>query len=156
MNKNRNAFCSPTPTNSRGIISGYASWFDKRDHQGDVVVQGAFSNTLKAWQLMGRKPKMLWQHNPQQPIGVWTHLRQDAHGLYVEGRLALGASLANDAYLLLKEGALDGLSIGFRTVKAVQDQTRKARLLLDIDLIEISLVTFGANPSAVIRDVKFF
>lgn len=91
---------------------------------------------------------MLWQHNPKQPIGVWRHLHEDEKGLYVEGRLALGVAQADEAYLLLKEGAIDGLSIGFRTIKAQHDRGRKSRLLLEIDLIEISLVTFGANTKA--------
>ena len=88
---------------------------------------------------------MLWQHDPKQPIGVWTRLQEDTQGLYVEGRLTLGVTKADEAYLLLKEGALESLSIGFRTIEALQDKERKARLLLNIDLIEISLVTFGAN-----------
>lgn len=88
--------------------------------------------------------------NFKQPIGVWTRLQEDMQGLYVEGRLALGVMQADEAYLLLKEGALDGLSIGFRTLKTMQDKKQKARILLDIDLIEISLVTFGANAKATV------
>lgn len=139
----------------KGVIAGYASCFNIVDQQRDIIAKGAFSKTLRAWQLIGRKPKMLWQHNPYQPIGIWTDLRQDHYGLYVKGYLTLGVALADEAYLLLKTGALDGLSIGFRTVKAVQEKNHKSRLILDIDLIEISLVTFGANPSAVIQQVKF-
>ena len=139
----------------KGLIRGYASCFDKMDQQRDIVVKGAFSKTLHAWHFLGKKPKMLWQHKAHQPIGVWTHLRQDDYGLYVEGQLALGVSLADEAYLLLKEKVLDGLSIGFRTLEAVHDKQRKARLILDIDLIEISLVTFGANPNATVSQVKF-
>ena len=99
-------------------------------------------------------PKMLWQHDPKHPIGIWTYLSEDKRGLYAEGRLALGVRQADEAYLLLKEGILENLSIGFRTVKAVRDKTTKGRLLLDIDLIEISLVTFGANSRALVRQVK--
>ncbi|MBA3814633.1 MAG: HK97 family phage prohead protease [Alphaproteobacteria bacterium] len=138
----------------KGLIAGYASCFDKIDQQRDVITKGAFSKTLRAWHLSGKKPKMLWQHKFHQPIGVWTHLLQDEYGLYVEGRLALGTTQADEAYLFLKFGVLDGLSIGFRTIKAVRDVHRKARIILDIDLIEISLVTFGANPNATVRQVK--
>lgn len=142
-------------TQNKGIITGYASCFDKVDQQRDIIAKGAFSKTLRAWHLSGKKLKMLWQHQPRHPIGVWTHLRQDDYGLYVEGQLALGVAQADEAYLLLKKGVLDGLSIGFRTIEAVQDISKKARRILDIDLIEISLVTFGANSSATVHGVKF-
>jgi HK97 family phage prohead protease len=138
----------------KGIIAGYASFFDLTDQQHDRIVKGAFTKTLKAWRLLGKMPKMLWQHNPKSPIGVWTQLYEDEKGLYAEGRLALGVQKADEAYLLLKEGIMDGLSIGFRPIKALQDKTNKARILLDIDLIEISLVTFGANARAIVTQVK--
>lgn len=138
----------------KGIISGYASFFNVTDQQQDLVAQGAFTKTLRAWRLLGKMPTMLWQHDPKHPIGVWTYLSENKRGLYVEGRLALGVRQADEAYLLLKEGILESLSIGFRTVKAVRDKKTNARLLLDIDLIEISLVTFGANARALVRQVK--
>ena len=138
-----------------GTFSGYAATFGNIDKGDDIIVKGAFSKTLRAWHLSGKKPKMLWQHHPHQPIGIWTHLEQDDYGLYVQGQLALGVALADEAYLLLKKQVLDGLSIGFRTIQAVQDRVRKARLILDIDLIEISVVTFGANSSATVHGVKF-
>ncbi len=156
MNKNINHFSSLHQPQKKGLISGYASFFDIVDHQHDLIAKGAFTKTLRAWRLSGKTPKMLWQHDPKQPIGVWALLEEDEKGLYVEGRLTLGVVKADEAYLLLKEKALDGLSIGFRTVEALQDQNRKARVLLDIDLIEISLVTFGANTKAIIHDVKTF
>lgn len=141
-------------TEKRGTIAGYASCFNKVDHQRDMIAKGAFTRTLRAWHLTGKKPKMLWQHQAHQPIGVWTHLKEDDYGLYVEGQLALGTKQADEAYFLLKSGVLDGLSIGFRTIKATREPKQRARLLLDIDLIEISLVTFGANPSALVSQVK--
>jgi len=137
-----------------GLIAGYASFFDIIDQHRDRVAKGAFAKTLRAWRLSGKTPKMLWQHDPKQPIGVWTRLQEDGQGLYVEGRLTLGVVRADEAYLLMKEGALDGLSIGFRTIEAVQDKDHKARVILDIDLIEISLVTFGANARAIVHQVK--
>lgn len=150
---NRNAF--KMQTKNKGIIKGYGSYFDKVDQQNDIIAKGAFKKTLNAWKLSGKKPKMLWQHQASNPIGIWEHMEEDEYGLYVEGRLALGIQPARDAYVLLKEGILDGLSIGFRTIEAVQDTQRKARLILDLDLLEISLVTFGANPLARVHRVKF-
>jgi uncharacterized protein len=138
----------------KGIITGYASFFDLIDHQNDRIVKGAFAKTLKAWRLLGKMPKMLWQHDPKSPIGIWTRLYEDEKGLYAEGKLALGIQKADEAYLLLKEGIMDGLSIGFRPITALKDKTSKTRILLDIDLIEISLVTFGANTRAVVTQVK--
>lgn len=140
---------------NKGVIKGYGSSFDKVDQQNDIIARGAFAKTIQAWRHAGKKPKMLWQHQAHKPIGVWEHMHEDAHGLYVEGRLALGIQAADEAYILMKEGVLDGLSIGFRTLKAVQDTHRKARLILDLDLLEISLVTFGANPLARVHGVKF-
>lgn len=142
------------PSQKKGVITGYASFFDLMDRHQDRVAKGAFAKTLRAWRILGKTPKMLWQHDPRLPIGVWTHLYEDGRGLYVEGRLALGVKQADEAYLLLKEGVIDGLSIGFRTLNATQDKSSKARLLLDIDLIEISLVTFGANARATVHQVK--
>src|SRR5579872_5731951 len=100
-----------SPIQERGTLKGYASFFHVVDQQQDQVAPGAFKKTLRAWRLVGKMPKMLWQHNPLQPIGVWTHLHEDKEGLYVEGRLALGVRQADEAYLLLKAGVLEGLSI---------------------------------------------
>ncbi|HUX80099.1 MAG TPA: HK97 family phage prohead protease [Alphaproteobacteria bacterium] len=138
---------------NKGLIAGYASYFDIVDQTRDRIIKGAFTKTLRAWRLAGKMPKMLWQHDPKQPIGVWTHLHEDNQGLYAEGRLTLGVAKADEAFLLLKEGALEGLSIGFHIIKAQQDRERKARILLDIDLVEISLVTFGANAKATVSVV---
>lgn len=139
------------PSNSpqkKGIITGYASFFNIIDQTGDQIVKGAFAKTLRAWHFFGKMPKMLWQHDPKCPIGIWTRLEEDERGLYAEGILSLGVKQADEAYLLMKSGAIDGLSIGFRTIVATQSKRQKSRLLLDIDLIEISLVTFGANTKA--------
>lgn len=138
----------------KGMISGYASSFNVTDHQGDRVLKGAFLKSLHSWRVLGKMPKMLWQHDPKCPIGKWTSLLEDDCGLYVEGYLALSIKQADEAYSLLKEGILDGLSIGFRAVKAAREPRSAVRLLLDIDLIEISLVTFGANSRALVHHVK--
>jgi HK97 family phage prohead protease len=104
-------------TEKKGRIAGYASCFEKIDQQRDIITKGAFTKTLRAWNLSGKKPKMLWQHRSHQPIGVWTHLRQDDYGLYVEGQLALGTAQADEAYLLLKRGFLMGFPSAFEPLK---------------------------------------
>jgi len=145
----------PLKQHPKGVcIAGYASLFNIIDQQHDRIAKGAFTKTLRAWRLSGKMPKMLWQHDPKQPIGVWTRLVEDLQGLYVEGQLILGVPKAYEAALLIKEKALDGLSIGFRVIESVHSKYHKARILLDIDLIEISLVTFGANAKATISVMK--
>lgn len=139
---------------NNGMFEGYASVFGTLDHHRDVVVRGAFFKTLRAWKLAGKMPKMLWQHEPQAPIGIWTDMREDQRGLWVKGQLALETQKGREAYHLLKMGAIDGLSIGFRAIKAAKDPTRKARLIQDVDLIEVSLVTFAANGLASVECVK--
>ena len=135
-----------------GIFTGYASVYNVGDTQQDIVKPGAFDRTLKDHTAQKRWPKMLWQHDPAQPIGVWTHMRSDAQGLLVEGRLFLNLQKGHEAYTLLKEGVVDGLSIGYGAAKARRQG--KHRLLEDITLYEISLVTFPANESARIFHVK--
>ncbi|USO01477.1 MAG: HK97 family phage prohead protease [Alphaproteobacteria bacterium] len=139
---------------SRGNFFGYASVFDWIDRQGDTVAQGAFSHSLKKWHMQKKMPKMLWQHKHHEPIGKWTFMGEDPKGLYVEGRLLMDVGRARSAYALMKEGVLDGLSIGYEVKKSYQDQTTKARVLTEIDLHEISLVTFAANEKAKVHHVK--
>jgi HK97 family phage prohead protease len=97
---------------------------------------------------------MLWMHDPGFPIGLWLSIREDENGLAVEGRLALRTQKGAEAYELLKMGALTGLSIGYRVISSQIDTKRKVRVLTDVDLFEISLVTFPANEAARINDVK--
>jgi HK97 family phage prohead protease len=137
-----------------GVFSGYASVFGEIDQQNEVVAAGAFGRTLAFLRRMGRMPAMLWMHDPTQPIGIWQTIREDANGLSVEGRLALRTQRGDEAYELLKMGALTGLSIGYRVVASQIDAKRKVRILTDLDLFEISLVTFPANEAARVSEVK--
>lgn len=137
-----------------GRFSGYASVFGKIDYQNEVVAPGAFLRTLGKWQVEGRMPAMLWMHDPTQPIGLWLSLHEDKNGLAVQGNLALRTQKGMEAYELLKMGALTGLSIGYRVVSSKLDAKRKARILTDLDLFEISLVTFPANEAARVSEVK--
>ncbi len=137
-----------------GVFSGYASVFHTLDQQNEIVAAGAFTRTLRQASQQNRTPAMLWMHDPTIPIGLWQSIREDQNGLAVEGRLALRTQKGAEAYELLKLGALTGLSIGYRVVSSRVDATRKARILTDVDLLEISLVTFPANESARVDDVK--
>lgn len=141
-----------------GHFTGYASVFGVVDHHGDQVMPGAFSKTLaKINGKNGKKtnfPKMLWHHDSRYPIGVWHEIREDKHGLFVHGQLLLDLQQGRETYALMQAGVLDGLSIGFRPVKSRRHQSIKGRILEEIDLHEISLVTFASNPEAKIIDVK--
>jgi hypothetical protein len=128
-------------------ISGYASLFGDTDKGGDVVAPGAYGASLKAMAAEGRRIKMLWQHEPGQPIGVWDEVREDAKGLWVKGRILASVEKGREAKALIEAGAIDGLSIGYRTVKASRTEGGK-RLLSELELWEVSLVTFPMLPSA--------
>ncbi len=128
-------------------IKGYASFFDAVDQGNDVVQRGAYGASLMALKAAGRGVKMLWQHDPAQPIGVWDQVREDARGLFVKGRILQSVEKGREAIALIEAGAIDGLSIGYRTVKATKN-TKGQRLLQELELWEVSLVTFPMLPSA--------
>lgn len=129
------------------VIEGYASLFDAKDQGGDIVQQGAYQKSLRALSGSGRAVKMLWQHDPAQPIGVWDEVREDGLGLWVKGRLLQDVEKGREAAALIGAGAIDGLSIGYRTVRAKKDD-KGQRLLQELELWEVSLVTFPMLPSA--------
>ncbi len=137
-----------------GTFCGYASVFEKLDSQNEIVAPGAFRRSILGWSSRGAAPAMLWMHDPSQPIGIWLSIAEDKDGLAVEGKLALGTQKGREAYELVKMGALTGLSIGYRVVRSQVDSKRKARVLTDVELFEISLVTFPANDAARISFVK--
>ena len=133
-----------------GRFCGYASVFNTVDTQGDRVLKGAFQKSLQK----KSPPKMLWQHDTKEPIGLWHTLKEDSNGLYVEGQLLLDLQKGREAYSLLKKGILDGLSIGCTIKNAEFSDHDGARELSEVDLLEISLVTFAANTDAKILEVK--
>lgn len=135
-----------------GVFEGYASKFGDRDQGGDTVMRGAFKNSLR--QRKAKGVKMLWQHDPSYPIGVWDEISEDATGLYVKGRLLTSVQKAKETYELMKAGIIDGLSIGYRTIKALRDDATGERQLKEVDLWEISLVTFPMLTSATVTSVK--
>ena len=141
-------------TEDDGTFEGYGSVFNNTDLGNDVIKDGAFSRTLRRRGAKG--VKLLYQHKTDMPIGVFTEMREDDHGLYVKGQLALGTTSGRDAYELMKMGALDGLSIGFKVnpQEVSYDKRSGKRIIKELDLMEISLVTFPMNPRATVRSVK--
>ena len=141
-------FAGGKPVMTEGaVIEGYASRFGLPDQGGDIVAKGAFGASLARLAAKGDKVRMLWQHDPTKPIGVWDEIREDETGLWVKGRLLSEVALAREAATLIDAGAIDGLSIGYRTVRAEKDQKGR-RVLTEVELWEVSLVTFPMLPEA--------
>lgn len=135
-----------------GEFAGYASLFNVRDASGDIIMPGAFRRSLARRGVKG--VRMLFQHDPAQPIGVWRDIREDHRGLYVRGRLSLDVARAGELAGLLRDGAIDGLSIGFRTEIATRPDRAGCRRIHRLDLWEISLVTFPMLTGARVAATK--
>ncbi len=135
-----------------GLFEGYASVFDVVDLSRDKVLPMAFAASLR--DRPASAIKLLWQHEPAQPLGVWLRVEEDQRGLYVRGRLNLDIARAREIHALMREGAVDGLSIGYRPVKFSRDRATGVRSLAQIGLWEISIVTFPMLPQARVSAVK--
>ncbi|WP_299195742.1 HK97 family phage prohead protease [uncultured Amphritea sp.] len=138
-----------------GEFEGYGSVFGVKDSDSDIVIKGAFEKSLAAWKEKGRLPAMLWQHKMSEPVGIYTEMKEDENGLYVKGRLLIDDDpLAKRAHAHMKAGSLGGLSIGYMLNEYDYDNQKDAWILKEIDLWEVSLVTFASNEEARISDVK--
>ena len=135
-----------------GTIEGYASLFGAVDQARDMVMPGAFTQTLKTRGL--RKIPMLFQHDPAEPVGIWLELTEDFRGLRARGKLIPDIRRARELLALLRSGAIDGLSIGYRTQRGVIEPRSRIRHLYQVDLFEISIVTFPLLDGARIDAVK--
>ncbi|MDB5630429.1 MAG: phage prohead protease, family [Tardiphaga sp.] len=131
-----------------GLIAGHGSVFNNVDRHGERVAPGAFTKSLAQLPL----PKMLWQHDQQRPIGKWIAGKEDGHGLFLEGQINLKTTSGRDAYEHLIAGDVDGMSIGYREVKAKNEGN--VRVLEELALYEVSIVTFPANTAATVATVK--
>ena len=139
-----------------GAFSGFASVYNKVDQGGDMVMPGAFAKSIAKFTSGEKKFKMLWQHDTRQPIGVWDKVEDTAYGLKVYGRALKSIRQGAEAHTLMKEGVLDGLSIGFKTIESaevVMDE-EYVRQLKGIELWEVSTVTFPMETNALVTDVK--
>jgi len=137
-----------------GTVEGYGSVFGVRDNYDDVIAKGAFVQSLKDHKAAGTMPAMLWQHSADHPIGIWTEMVEDDKGLRIKGQLAMETVKGKEAHALLKMGAINGLSIGFMSKQWAYDRETEVRTLTEIDLWEVSLVTFPANEKARVTNVK--
>ena len=141
--------------NEDGFFSGYGAVFRNIDWYNDIILPGAFKATLAKWANKNKLPPVLWNHSTNEPIGVYTKIIEDEKGLYVEGRLLVNdVPRAKSTHALLKAGAIDGLSIGYKTVKSSYNEDTDIRELIELDLSEVSIVTAPANEESLITSVK--
>ena len=139
----------------KGLFTGYGSVFGEMDYGGDIVAAGAFTRTLEEAKAKGRKFPVLWQHKSSEAIGIYENIFEDDRGLFVEGRLLIDeVQKAKEAYALLRAGAVTGLSIGYSVNKYEMDTENYIRTLTEIELYEVSQVTFPMLDSARIDAVK--
>ena len=146
------AACDLKSVDADGSFEGYASVFGAEDMAHDVVLPGAFKTSLAQRGAQG--VKLLFQHDPAEPIGIWLELAEDTKGLYARGRMMPEVTRAREVLSLMRAGALDGLSIGFRAVKGAREARSGIRRLKEIDLWEISIVTFPMLAEARVQTVK--
>lgn len=136
-------------------FEGYASTFGgEPDKYGDVIEPGAFTKSLSRHRKSGKLPALLLHHDMHRPIGVYKSMEEDDHGLHVTGQLTEGVRDADEAYRLMKAGALHSMSIGYIPVDEEYDSESKVNYVKEIDLWEVSLVTIPANEHALITGVK--
>ena len=128
-------------------FAGYAALFDREDRGGDIIRRGAFTRAIAAWR--GRAVPLLWQHRPDMPIGYVESFAEDARGLRVIGRVRGDAP--QEAAAMLRRGKVNGLSFGYRVTRA---DGQMPRVLKDLDLVEVSLVTFPMQPGARVHAVE--
>lgn len=137
-----------------GLFSGYGAIFNTKDLGGDAIQPGAFRDTLSAINARGAPLPVLWGHDQKISVGRYTSLREDGKGLLVEGRLTLETQAAKDAYALMRDRAVTGLSIGYAIPEGGSERKGDTRLLHKIDLHEVSLVAVPMHPDARVTQVK--
>ncbi|QDM32087.1 HK97 family phage prohead protease [Tardiphaga sp. vice352] len=138
-----------------GEFEGYGSTFGgEPDAYGDVIAPGAYVDSLATHKAKGTMPKLFWQHNSAEPIGKWLSAKEDDHGLLLGGKLNMDVQRGREAHALLKAGDIDGLSIGYHIKEYSVDTESGIWTLEKLDLIEVSVVSVGANENAVVQSVK--
>ena len=150
----KQSFFAEVKAEDEGVFSGYASTFGNVDNGNDIVAKGAFTKSLA--DRPASKIKLLSQHKTDEPIGIFTEVFEDSKGLFVRGKLALGTQKGRETYELMKLGAIDGMSIGFRAnpEKQIYNESKRTRTLKEVQLLEISLVTFPMNERAMVQSIK--
>ncbi len=140
-------------THENNKIYGYASVFDVIDQHKDLIKYGAFSESVSRIP-QGKKIPLLWQHKFDQPIGVVEYAEEDEYGLYIKAKIVSSTSMGKDICALISSGVINGLSIGYQPKKYSYPYGKDYRQIEEIDLLEISLVTFPANEAALVTNFK--
>lgn len=141
--------------NGKGEIEGYGSTFGgEPDAYGDIIVEGAYTETLANHKAAGTMPKMLWQHDTKNPIGKWLEASEDEYGLLLKGKLNMEVQRGHEAHALLKAGDIDGLSIGYNIIEYRRVEDEDIWYLEKLGLREVSIVTEPANDLATVSAVK--
>lgn len=135
-----------------GLFSGYGAVFGNKDSHGDIIQRGAFVKSIEQHKARGSRPKMFWQHDMSKPIGRWLDFEEDDTGLRMHGKLNMNVQQGREAYHLLKDEDIDGLSIGYQTFR--EEKKGSANHLLELGLVETSVVSLGSNDRALVRAVK--
>ncbi|MFK7974445.1 MAG: HK97 family phage prohead protease [Rickettsiaceae bacterium] len=141
-------FCIKSSKADHTIIIGYASVFGVIDDHNDIINQGAFK-LAKAHDI-----RLLWQHDSATPIGIINHLEEDEYGLKIEAEINTKTIAGAEATALIKQGAVCGLSIGYQTKAPMRYNKQGVKIIDELELKEISIVTFPANASALISHIK--
>lgn len=138
-----------------GTFRGYGGVFNNIDYDRDIILPGAFKKTLAEWRKKKRLPPVLWQHDTREPLGPYTKMEEDSTGLAVEGLLLVDdVRRAKEARALMMHKAIDGLSIGYITRNAKPNRADNTRMITEVELLEVSIVTMPANPKATVLDAK--
>lgn len=135
-----------------GEFEGYGAIFGNEDRGGDTIMRGAFAASLANINLA--RIKLLYHHQAYEPLGHFLEVREDEKGLFVRGKLELEVQKAREVHALMKVGALDSMSIGYKTIRSERDEEKWTRKLLEIELWEVSIVTFPMNDAALVSHVK--
>lgn len=155
LNNKSAVACKVKALSTEGTFSAYGNVFGVVDNVNDVTVKGTFTNSIKSHLDAGTTPKLLAQHgHTTMPIGVITSMKEDDYGLYFEGEFCLDTQMGKETHALVKQGAIDQFSIGYKTIKERYDTKRGANLLEEVEVKEISIVTFACNEASKIVDVK--
>ena len=156
LNKSYIPFKFDVKKSDDGVMSftAYGNVKNIKDHAWDIAVDGCYQASIDKHKANGTSPRLLWSHNSYElPVGKITHMEEDEHGLKFSGELA-DTQMGRDIYALIKSGALDSFSIGYRVIKEEWNSGAGANLLQEIDLKEISFVNFACNEASLLQDVK--
>ena len=152
--KNKSIVFDTKDISDQGVVSGILNYFGNKDYAGDITMKGAFTKSLTDITKSGRDLVVLWQHDHSKPIGVWKNLRETSRGLEGDAHLNMNVTLAQEAFALAKQGALSGFSIGYYVIDEMYDPSSKANRLLELSLLETSLVTFPCNDLSRTEGIK--